>query len=83
MFLHHWQWSSLSASSSRSGFDNVNVENVTVDITSIDEKRTAILDRVWADREQLRAGETVILSAFLRTANGDEKVERFPIDHPG
>ncbi len=65
-----------------SGFDNVAVENVTVDITSIDEKRTATLDRVWADREQVRAGETVILSAFLRTANGDEKVERFPIDIP-
>ena len=65
-----------------SGFDNVAVENVTVDITSFDEKRTAILERVWADREQVKAGETVILSAFLRTANGEEKVERFPIDIP-
>ncbi|MFN8007176.1 MAG: SpoIVB peptidase S55 domain-containing protein [Terriglobia bacterium] len=65
-----------------SGFENVAVENVTVDITSIDEKRTATLDRVWADREQVRAGETVILSAFLRTANGEEKVERFPIEIP-
>jgi len=65
-----------------SGFDNVAVENVTVDITSIDEKRTAVLDRVWADRERVKAGETVILAAFLRAANGGEHVEKFPIDIP-
>lgn len=65
-----------------SGFDNVAVESVTVDITSIDEKRTATLDRVWADREQVKAGETVILSAFLRAPNGGEHVEKFPIDIP-
>jgi hypothetical protein len=65
-----------------SGFDNVAVESVTVDITSIDEKRTATLDRVWADREQVKAGETVILSAFLRAPNGGEHVEKFPIEIP-
>ncbi len=65
-----------------SGFDNVAVESVTVDITSIDEKRTAILDRVWADRERVKAGETVILSAFLRAANGGEHVEKIPIEIP-
>ncbi len=65
-----------------SGFDNVDVENVTVDITSIDEKRTVILDRVWADRDEVKAGETVILSAFLRAANGGEHVEKIPLDIP-
>jgi hypothetical protein len=65
-----------------SGFDNVAVESVIVDITSIDEKRTATLDRVWADREIVKAGETVILSAFLRAANGGEHIEKFPIDIP-
>jgi len=65
-----------------SGFENVAVQDVTVDITSIDEKRTATLDRVWADREEVKAGETVILSAFLRAPNGGEKVEKFPIEIP-
>ncbi len=65
-----------------SGFDNVAVESVTVDITSIDEKRTAALDRVWADREKVKAGETVVLSAFLRAANGGEHLEKFPVDIP-
>jgi hypothetical protein len=65
-----------------SGFDNIDVENVTVDITSVDEKRTVNLDRVWVDRDQVKAGETVILSAFLRAANGGEHVEKIPVDIP-
>jgi hypothetical protein len=65
-----------------SGFDNVDVESVTVDITSVDEKRTVNLDRVWVDRDQAKAGETVILSAFLRAGNGVEHVEKIPLDIP-
>jgi hypothetical protein len=65
-----------------SGFDNIDVESVTVDITSVDEKRTVTLDRVWVDRDQVKAGETVILSAFLRAANGGEHVEKIPLDIP-
>lgn len=65
-----------------SGFDNVDVESVTVDITSIEEKRTVTLDRVWADRGEVRAGETVILSAFLRASNGGEHVEKIPLELP-
>jgi hypothetical protein len=65
-----------------SGFDNVDVESVTVDITSVDEKRTMNLDRVWVDRDQVKAGETVILSAFLRAGNGGEHVEKIPLDIP-
>lgn len=65
-----------------SGFDNVDVESVTVDIKSLDEKKTATLDRVWADRGEIRAGETVILSAFLRASNGGEHVEKIPLEIP-
>jgi SpoIVB peptidase S55 len=65
-----------------SGFDNVDVESVTVDIKSVDEKRTVNLDRVWVDRDQVKAGETVILSAFLRAGNGGEHVEKIPLDIP-
>jgi SpoIVB peptidase S55 len=65
-----------------SGFDNIDVESVTVDITSVDEKRTVNLDRVWVDRDEVKAGETVILSAFLRAGNGQEHVEKIPLDIP-
>ncbi|MEW5979120.1 MAG: SpoIVB peptidase S55 domain-containing protein [Acidobacteriota bacterium] len=65
-----------------SGFNEVDVEEIKVDITSIDEKRTVTLDRVWADRAEIKPGETVILSAFLRAAGGEEHVERIPIEIP-
>ena len=65
-----------------SGFEGVDIQEITVDITSIDEKRTSRLDRVWPDREAVRPGETVILSAVLRTPNGQEYVEKIPLQVP-
>ncbi len=65
-----------------SGFDGVDIQEITVDITSIDEKRTSRLDRVWPDREAVRPGETLILSAVLRTPNGQEFVEKIPLRVP-
>jgi hypothetical protein len=65
-----------------SGFSGVDVENITLDITSKDEKRIATLDRVWAERTEVRAGETINLSAYLRTESGEEHVERIPLVIP-
>jgi hypothetical protein len=65
-----------------SGFSGVDVESITLDITSKDEKRTATLDRVWAERTEVRAGETINLSAYLRTESGEEHVERIPLVIP-
>jgi hypothetical protein len=65
-----------------SGFENVDVESIIVDIKSLEEKRTAVLDRVWANRSEIRAGETLNLSAYLRASNGEEQVEKIPLEIP-
>ncbi len=65
-----------------SGFEKVDVESITVDIKSLEEKRTAILDRVWSNRSEVRAGETLNLSAYLRASNGEEQVEKIPLEIP-
>ena len=65
-----------------SGFEKVDVESITVDIKSLEEKRTAVLDRVWANRSEIRAGETLTLSAYLRASNGEEHVEKIPLQIP-
>jgi hypothetical protein len=65
-----------------SGFNNVDVESVMVDITSTDKKRTAILDRVWTDQDEVKAGETITLAAYLLEANGEEHVEKIPLAIP-
>ena len=65
-----------------SGFEKVDVESITVDIKSLEEKRTAILDRVWSNRSEARAGDTLNLSAYLRASNGEEHVEKIPLEIP-
>ena len=65
-----------------SGFEGVDIQEIAVDITSIDEKRTGRLDRIWSNRESVRPGETVILSAVLRTPKGEEIVEKIPLPVP-
>ena len=66
----------------RSGFDDVDIQKITVNITSIDENRTARLDRVWSNRQVVKSGEIVTFSASLRTPNGEEHVEKIPLQIP-
>lgn len=65
-----------------SGFEGVDIEEISVDITSSDEKRTGRLERVWPDREAVKPGETVMLSAVFRKPNGEEYEEKIPLPVP-
>lgn len=65
-----------------SGFDGVDIEEIAVDITSIDERRTGRLERVWPNRESVKPGKTVMLSAVFRKPNGEEYVEKIPLPIP-
>ena len=65
-----------------SGFDGVDIEEIVVDITSTDAKRAGRLERVWPDRESVKPGETVMLSAVFRKPNGGEQVEAMPLPIP-
>ena len=65
-----------------SGFEGVDIEEIAVDITSSDEKRTGRLERVWPNRESVKPGETVMLSAVFRKPNGEETEEKIPLPVP-
>ncbi len=65
-----------------SGFEGVDIEEISVDITSSDEKRTGRLERVWPNRESVKPGETAMLSAVFRKPNGEEHEEKIPIPVP-
>ena len=65
-----------------SGFDGVDIEEISVDITSSDEKRTGRLERVWPNRESVKPGETVMLSVVFRKPNGEEYEEKVPLPVP-
>ena len=65
-----------------SGFEGVDIEEISVDITSSDDKRTGRLERVWPNRESVKPGETVMLSAVFRKPNGEETEEKIPLPIP-
>ncbi len=65
-----------------SGFEGVDIEEISVDITSSDEKRTGRLERVWPNRESVKPGEIVMLSVVFRKPNGEQYEEKIPLPVP-
>jgi hypothetical protein len=65
-----------------SGFENVEVGGITLDISSTDDKYTGALERVSLDRTEARRGETVEVQAYVRTESGKQFVQRIPVEIP-
>jgi hypothetical protein len=65
-----------------SGFENMEVSGIEVDVTSIDSRSTGTLARLWVNKLEAKRGETVEIQAFARKDNGTEFVERIPFEIP-
>jgi hypothetical protein len=65
-----------------SGYDGVVIEKVDLEITSLDRKTNALLDRISVDKSEVRPGDTVMLTAYLRGSNGATVVEKYPVQIP-
>jgi len=65
-----------------SGFDNVNIRGIVLDITSSEDKRSATLERISLDATDVVRGETVEVQAYVRTDSGKQFVERIPVQIP-
>jgi len=65
-----------------SGFDDVEIKGVTLDIASTDTKYAANLERISLDRTEVRRGEKVEIQAYVRTDSGKQFVQRIPIQIP-
>jgi hypothetical protein len=65
-----------------SGFDNVDINGLTLDITSSEVKNTASLERISLDRTEVSRGENVEIQAYVRTDSGKQFVERIPVQIP-
>jgi SpoIVB peptidase S55 len=66
-----------------SGFDDVELSGITLDVTSTDTKYAAALERISLDRTEVRRGEKVEIQAYVRTDSGKQFVQRIPIQIPG
>jgi hypothetical protein len=65
-----------------SGFENVRLNGVTLDISSSDTKKTATLERISLDRTETGRGESVEIQAYVRTDAGKQFVQRIPVQIP-
>ncbi|MEE8349034.1 MAG: SpoIVB peptidase S55 domain-containing protein [Acidobacteriota bacterium] len=62
-----------------SGFDDVDIEKIDVEITAVERSREAILEKVWPDRVEVKPGEEVQLTVFLRQSDGETVVKKYPV----
>ncbi len=65
-----------------SGFDDVEIDGVTLDISSSDTKYAGALERIALDRTEVRRGEKVEIQAYVRTEAGKQFVQRIPVQIP-
>ncbi len=65
-----------------SGFPNTKIRDVTVNVTATDARQNGTLERLWANKLEVRRGETIELRAFARNAYGQTFVERIPLKIP-
>jgi hypothetical protein len=65
-----------------SRFENVEISEVNLNLTSVDGSRTAMLERIALDRTEVKAGETFEVQAFVRTDTGKIFSQKIPVSIP-
>lgn len=65
-----------------SGFDNVNIKSISIDVTSTEDKNAATLERISLDRTEVARGEKLEIEAYVRTDSGKQFIERIPVQIP-
>lgn len=62
-----------------SRFENAEISEVNLNLTSVDGSRTGILERIALDKTEVKAGETVEVQAFVRTDTGRIFSQKIPV----
>ena len=65
-----------------SGFDDVQLDGITLDISSAETKYAGTLERITLDRTEVQRGEKVEVQAYVRTESGKQFVQRIPLKIP-
>jgi hypothetical protein len=65
-----------------SGFDDVHIEGITLDISSTDTKYAGTLERIALNKTETRRGEKIEIHAHVRTESGKLYVQRIPVQIP-
>jgi hypothetical protein len=66
----------------KNDFEPVEIDGLDLAITSLEEPRTATIERVWLDTVDVRPGRTVPLKVMLRSYRGEEVTRDVPVQIP-
>ena len=66
----------------RSRFDDLQIDQITMNLNSTDGSKTAALERIAVDKTQVHAGDTIEVQAFVRSDSGRVFVQRIPMTIP-
>lgn len=65
-----------------SGFEDIVLEQVDIELIAVEDTRDAVLDKIWQDRLEIRPGEELMVTVFLRKPSGDLIEETYPVKIP-
>src|SRR5262249_49327166 len=66
----------------RSGFENIPITGIDLNVVSSEGKKTAQLQRVAVDKMEAKPGDTVEVQAFVRSDAGQVLVQKIPVKIP-
>lgn len=66
----------------KSRFDDAEISEINLNLTSIDGSKTAVLERMTLDRTEVKPGESFEVQAFVRAASGKVFVQKIPVAIP-
>lgn len=66
----------------KSRFDDAEISEINLNLTSIDGSKTATLERMTMDKTEVKPGESFEVQAFVRTASGKVFVQKIPVTIP-
>jgi hypothetical protein len=66
----------------RSGFEDLKVNSIELNVTSTEGKKTAQLQRMEVDRMEAHPGDTIEVQAFIRSDAGQIFVQKMPVKIP-
>jgi hypothetical protein len=65
-----------------SGFPDLKVKDIDLNVVSLDERRNATIEQVWSSKSEVRPGDHLEVSALLRLPAGETLTEQIPVDVP-
>ena len=66
----------------KSGFDDLEMQGIDIEVKAQESAKKARLEKVWQDKLEARPGEELNLTVFLRKPNGETLSEKYPVKIP-